>query len=53
MQYVIATQDSAPARRPLLDALQDLLRPVAVIVVAGAGASAGVCWIAELGRFWA
>ena len=58
MQYVIATQDSAGARRPLMDALLDilrldLLRPVAVILVAGAGASAGVWWVAELGRFWA
>ena len=61
MRYVIATQDSAGARRPLLgallgavlDALLDNLRPVAVILVAGAGASAGVWWVAELGRFWA
>ena len=58
MQYVIATQDSAGARRPLLGAVLDILRPnilcpVAVILVAGAGASAGVWWVAELGRFWA
>jgi len=58
MQSVIATQDNAGARRPLLGALLDNLRldnlrPVAVILVAGAGASAGVWWVAELGRFWA
>jgi hypothetical protein len=57
MQYVIATQDSAGARCPLLGALLgsvlDILRPIAVILVAGAGASAGVWWVAELGRFWA
>jgi hypothetical protein len=57
MQYVIATQDSAGARRPLLGALLgsvlDNLRPVAVILVAAAGASVGVWWVAELGRFWA
>jgi len=58
MQSVIATQDNAGARRPLLDAVLDNLRldnlrPVAVILVAGAGASAGVWWVAELGRFWA
>ena len=57
MQYVIATQDSAGARRPLLGALLgsvlDNLRPLAVILVAAAGASVGVWWVAELGRFWA
>ena len=53
MQYATATQDSAGARRPLMDALLHILRPVAVILVAGAGASAGVWWVAELGRFWA
>jgi len=53
MQYVIATQDSAGARCPLLGALLDNLRPVAVILVAAAGASVGVWWVAELGRFWA
>jgi len=51
MQYATATQDSAGARRPLMDALLHILRPVAVILVAGA--SAGVWWVAELGRFWA
>jgi len=57
MQYVIATQDSAGARRHLLGALLgsvlDNLRPLAVILVAAAGASVGVWWVAELGRFWA
>ena len=47
MQYVTATQDGAGARPALLD----ILRPVAVILVVGA--SAGVWWVAELGRFWA
>ena len=58
MQYVIATQSSAGARRPLMDALLgtlrlDILGSVAVVLVVGAGASAGVWWVAELGRFWA
>ena len=47
MQYVPATQDSAGARPALLG----ILRPFAAILVAGA--SVGVWWIAELGRFWA
>lgn len=58
MQNVSATQDSTGARPAMLDALrdilrQDILRPVAAILVAGAGVSAGVWWVAELGRFWA